>query len=268
MEFATGRKLTWMAAAAVAFLALGESLADASFVLRMTDLDAPDQQVVIDQGAAGDVSESGLVATAPDLGTAYPGTLLYLGPVGSFHVVMTTGMSKPLLGTPVNKRLDTVSLSVSGGEGRLAIELTDTDFEFNRASGTVHLTSSIGGTTDGRVTAQSFADLSNVEFGTAITPGLQGPFEGGFHNKAFSDFDMTVFDIEPGQPFSISQRVVVEHFNRGGSDDTTSFDIMTEVHTPEPSTLVMWGMGLLGTGFFAWPRQRRRPNHPCSRCDG
>jgi len=255
MERATERRLIGIAAVAAAFLALGERGAEAAFVLKMTDLNSGDQQVVIDQGVTGDTSDSGLVATSPDLGSAYPGALLYLGPVGSFHVVMTTGAGKPLIGTPVNKRLDMVSLTISGGEGELEIELTDTDFQFTQGAGTVNLTSSIGGTTDGEVTAQSFADLSNEEFGTAITPGLQGPFEGGFNNKAFSGFKMTPFAIEPGQLFSISQRVTVEHF--GGRDATTSFDIMTEVHTPEPSTLAIWGLGIVGVGLCSWRRRRR-----------
>jgi len=255
MERATGRRLIGIAAVAAAFLALGEPLAEAAFVLKMTDLDSGDQQIVIDQGVMGDTSDSGLVATAPDLGSAYPGMLLYLGPVGSFHVVMTTGAGKPLIGTPVNKRLDMVSLTISGGEGELEIDLTDTDYQFRAGAGMMHLTSSIGGTTDGRVTAQSFADLSNVEFGTAITPGLQGPFEGGFNNKAFSGFKMTTFSLEPEQLFSISQRVTVEHF--GGHDATTSFDIMTEVHTPEPSTLAIWGLGMAGIGLCSWRRRSR-----------
>jgi len=255
MERTTGRRLIGIAAVAAAFLALGEGLAEAAFVLKMTDLNSGDQQIVIDQGLAGDTSDSGLVATSPDLGSAYPGALLYFGPVGSFHVVMTTGAGKPLIGTPVNKRLDMVSLTISGGEGELEVELTDTDFQFAQSAGIMHLTSSIGGTTDGRVTAQSFVDLSNVEFGTGITPGLQGPFEGGFNNKAFSGFDMTMFVLEPQQLFSISQRVTVEHF--GGHDATTSFDIMTEVHTPEPSTLAIWGLGIVGTGLCSRRRRRR-----------
>jgi len=254
MERATGRRLIWIAAVAAAFLGVGERLAEGSFVLKMTDLNSGDEQIIIDQGLPGDTSDSGLVATAPDLGSAYPGTLLYLGPVGSFHVVMTTGMSKPMIGSLVNKRLDMVSLTVSGGEGTLQIDLTDTDYQFTGGAGVVHLTSSIGGTTDGRVTAQSFADLSNVEFGAAITPGPQGPFEGGFNNKAFSGFNMTTFVLEPEQLFSISQRVTVEHF--GGHDATTSFDIMTEVHTPEPSTLAIWGLGMVGIGLCSWRRRR------------
>jgi len=256
MDSASGRKCFWLSAVVAGLVAFGTASAEASFVLKMTDLNTGDQQIVIDQGALGDTSDSGLVTTASDLASAYPGMLLYLGPVGSFDVVMTTGAGKPLIGTATNKRLDTVSLTISGGEGLLQIELTDTDFQFTGNGGSVSLTSSIGGTTDGIVTAQSFADLSNAEFGTEITPGLQGPFEGGFNNKAFSGFSMTAFSLEPEQLFSLTQRVTVEHF--GGPDATTSFDIMTEVHTPEPSALAIWGLGTAGIVLCARRRRSSR----------
>jgi hypothetical protein len=255
MERATGRRLIGIAAVGAAFLVLGGGLAEAAFVLKMTDLNSGDQQIVIDQGVMGDASDSGLVATAPDLGSAYPGMVLYLGPVGSFHVVMTTGAGKPLIGTSFNKRLDMVSLTISGGEGELEIELTDTDFQF-AGGGEVSLKSSIGGTTDGVITAQSFADTSNVEFGTEITSGLQGPFEAGLTGKAFSGFAATTFWLDAEQLFSISQRVTVEHF--GGPDATSSFDIMTEVHGPEPSTLAIWGLGIVGVGLCSRRRRRSR----------
>jgi hypothetical protein len=175
---------------------------------------------------------------------------------------MTTGVSDPVIGSEVNKRLDVVSLTVSGGKGLLQVELTDTDFQFTRGSGMMHLTSSIGGTTDGIVTAQSFVDLDNNEFGEQITPGLQGPFgsenNSWVQNKSFHGFAMKTFDLPPQQLFSMTQRVTVEHFNNGGGDETTSFDIMSEVHAPEPSAIAMWAIGMACFGLFTGRRRRRQ----------
>jgi len=259
MRLAGTQNLVWTAIAALPLLlALGQA-ADASFVMRLTDLNSGEEKILIDGALSGAVSDGGYTATDPDMAGTIDGSIVHVGDIGSFRFSVTTGVSDPVIGNPINKRLDMVSLVVSGGVGLLQIEMTDTDFVFPRAEGAMHLASSIGGTTDGIVKAQSYVDLANVEFGTAITPGEQGPFgseyNAGGYDKSFSGFDKVNFTLDAGQLFSLTQRVTVEHF--GGSDPTTSFDIMTEVHTPEPATIMVWGLGIACVGFSSWRRRRR-----------
>lgn len=265
MRLVSPRNLPWAALAAFAAMLASGQTADASLVLRLTDLNSGAQQILIDNASPGAVSDGGHTATAADFAGTADGAVLYVGDVGSFHFSVTTGVSKPIIGSAINKRLDSVSLVVSGGVGLLQVELTDTDFAFTRGGGSMILTSSIGGTTDGIVTAQSFVGLSNQEFGTEITPGEQGPygsvFNGSAQNKSFSGFARTMFNLEPEQLFSLTQRVTVQHFHNGGGDETTSFDIMTEVHAPEPTTFALWGIGLGCVGMRGW---RRRPRHVAS----
>ncbi len=261
MRIVSQRNLVWSTLAAFAVVLAAGQPADASFTMRLTDLITGEEVIVVDDGVAGTVSDCGYVATSADMAGTTDGSVVYLGDVGTFHFSMTTGVSDPIIGSASRKRLNTVSLVVSGGEGLLQIELTDTDFAFPRISGKVHLTSSIGGTTDGIVTAQSYADLLNQEFGTGITSGLQGGFgsalNGLGYDKSFSGFTKTTFDLDPQQEFSLTQQVTVEHFNTG-DDATTSFGIITEVHTPEPATIAMWGIGLACAGFYSWRRRRQR----------
>jgi len=258
------------AAALVGALCLAPA-ADAAFVLRLTqyDPDNPDQVVgtpvvVVDEGAIGAVSDSGLLATAADEETGVPGRLYYDGQLGPFDLLITNGLSKPLLGDNTRKRIDMFSGVISnvgpypGPPGILELEMTDTDFVYDTYSGMVKLTSNIGGATDGTVTAQSFFDRANQEFGMDdITSGLQGPDWGTIPGSAFAGYAQAFGDIVAGVPFSISHRVRVEH--SGQAFASTTFNFVTQVHTPEPATFAVWGgLGLLGLCCYARRRRAHR----------
>jgi hypothetical protein len=224
---------------------------DARFVLTLDDLGTPgvDIRVVDDvDGGIGSPTSKG-PSNVLD-GMPGDGLVFYTGPVGVFTVNITTGMSKPIIG-PAEVGLS--SVNVSGGIGSLEIVLTDTDFFLpGQQTQPVMTTNSLGGVTDGLVTAQGWLDPANAEFGMAITAGPQGPFGPGVLSGTLSS--SPIGPLGPGA-FSLSETVRVEHFAAG---ESTSFGkTLSASVTPEPSTLLLFGFGALGFIGYGWRRWRK-----------
>ena len=109
---------------------------------------------------------SGNTALVQD--TDHDGVLNYNGNLGgssNWIVNVSTGLSKPLLGSSTEAYMDlnTVNVTSSGG-GTLTIKLTDIDFAL--PAGSYQLTSAIGGTTNGSVQVTQILDPDNSLFAT------------------------------------------------------------------------------------------------------
>jgi len=122
---------------------------------------------------------------------------------GSFDVftVTLTGISKPVLGTSSTAQLSLTGISSSTTGGTLVAWVTDTGFPGPSIGGTT-VFSSVGGTTTGVTTYQSYVDPGDVAFGTAgaCTGGPDGPFSGAFDAN-------TTFSCTLSGSFSISASV-------------------------------------------------------------
>ena len=206
------------------------STADAAFILRLDDPNTAAVEVtVIDQGA-GDINP-------------VAGVITFSGSVGAYAVNVSTGVSKPTLGSALAPSMDLNSIDVTTGSGGLLnVFLTDTGF-----TGSGQLTMASGGTTAGSVTYAAWMDLSNVEFGMGSQIGILGPFGAG----AFSGTTMG-----PGAgsaPYSLTERVSIVHTGNGA----TSFDATLVLTTsdvsliPEPVTPALLGLALVGVAVFA-----------------
>jgi hypothetical protein len=124
-------------------------------VMGSSQADALSLRLIPSMGAAVVVEDNGPGDSDPTLGL-----IIYNGPVGPFVVNVTTGITKPVLGSADYAELDISSVASTEAQGgTLQISLTDTDYQFVNISGGAILTSAVGGTTNGTTTFQSYLSI-------------------------------------------------------------------------------------------------------------
>ena len=173
------------------------------------------------------------------------GAVGWSGSIGNFNIVVTVGITKPQLGSANYPWMELYNVNVSGGAGTLTIKFTETDFNLpDQYPGFI---TRIGGTTGGTVELNVYLDESNTPFGTGTLLASLGPYSGAFSGTS-------TIDINPKDPFSLTQVATVTH---GGGTVSSSFDADT-YPTPEPSSLLLLGSGLLGFGAYFRARFGRK----------
>ena len=173
-------------------------------------------------------------------------TVLDNGP-GDSDPTVDTGISKPVHPFPGTIDLNAIEVtSTSAGAQNFILQLSDTDFSFPQ--GATHLVMSLGGTLTGSgntISFDGYEDNTNTIFGTSglhIGPATFGP-------GAFSG--LLLAGSFPVAPYSLTEIVSI-HFAGPG---VTSFDTELRV-VPEPATLTLLGLGVLGLGACAWRRRK------------
>ena len=171
------------------------------------------------------------------------GAVTFIGSIGSFSINnVTTGLSKPVLGSATLPFLDLNSVDVSGSAGTLTISFSDNFFGLTPGD----VTANIGGTTGGTVSYSTFADASNLLFGKSTPLTSQGPFGGpAFSGTSFADLGLL-------SPFSLTQEVVITH---ASGVRATSFNAELKAQgVPDGGSTV----GLLGLALVGLESLRRR----------
>jgi len=211
--------------------------AHAVLILKLTD-DLNNSVTIADEGLGDDGAGAGLIVFNGDI------------PGSSFTINITTGVSKPVLGTPLEPRMDLNSLNISTtGGGGLTIELTDTDFLIPNLDYSAKFVATIGGVASGTISYESYMDANNAEFATTTSltdSGDLGP--GGFTTE-------NIANTGPlgGTPYSLTQVIKINHLSAGSN---TSFNASLQGHPiPEPATMLLFGSGLVCVGF--WCRRRK-----------
>jgi len=168
-----------------------------------------------------------------------------LGGTTNFTVNITTGISKPTLGSTTFVKMDLNSVNVtSTGGGTLTIEFTDTDFL--AVAGNTAFDVDTGGTTNGTFGISWYADDANAAFAQTSLITSQGAFgPGAFSASTAGGANLT-------GAFSITAVATITHT---GAGQVSSFD--SEINAvPEPGTVLLFGTGLAGLGLWNWKRKK------------
>ncbi len=204
----------------------------AAYAVPILTLSSGGQTITITDEMPGDVFTN---ASCPFV-TGCAGIVGFAGSIGNFLINITTGTTKPTIGSATEPVLDIASLNATSflGGGTLTITFSETGFTGQVPA----FIGSIGGTTTGTgVTYSTF--LNGALLGT--TGVLTGP---SFSSVFLSNFGPTSF------PYTLTQQIVITH-SAGGQ--FTSVDAM--LHAPEPGSLVLLGSGLLGLGLLGWRKK-------------
>jgi hypothetical protein len=236
--------------AGLALLVFGASAFAGTLELRLTD------------------SETGASVIVQDtLGT---GMVSYNGRVGNFSVNVTTGLSKPVLGTLGQGHMDLNSVNVSclgvqtvcngvrqQQPDTLKIELSDINFPGN--TGGV-FSAKVGGTLGAPGSSVLFGtwlDSGNVLFGhgsAPTDPSFAFPFT---YSACFGCFSASGSKtVGPLGLYSMTLEADITN-PQGIVNDSFDFDVTNT--TPEPSTAILLGAGLFGLGIATRRRLASRP---------
>lgn len=187
-----------------------------------------------------------VVDNGPGDSNPAPGVVTFNGSLGlNWTLNVTTGLSKPVLGSAAHPRMDLNSVNAtSKGAGQLTIMLSDNDFGPSAGK----LTSKIGGTTQGHVTMNTYADAGNGIFALTSPLTTQGAFGNGSTTVAFSGSASMSF--AGALPFSLTEVATITHTKRS----ITSFN--EDLRVPDAGmTLALLGSSLIGLAAFARTRK-------------
>jgi hypothetical protein len=170
------------------------------------------------------------------------GTVVFNSAMGAYSINFAVGTSTPAIGTPEQAVLDLNSMDItsrSGSGGSLNFALTDTDY-VSSASPITAFFNAVGGTLSGSGSSYSvktYMDCGDAAFGTGTLLTSQSFSGPSFSGNASADA------ASCGHAYSLTQLISLQM--PGGAQ----FSGDSSLAVPEPSTIALFGAGLVGLGF-------------------
>jgi hypothetical protein len=163
------------------------------------------------------------------------GVAVFIGSIGAWSINVSTAFGNAATGGFFGIDLNSINSTLTSG-GNLRIRMSETNLNFGQAPGTLlPVLAQIGGVSTGDVSAKLYVDDSNGLFGTGTSVWSSSTLTGAFAATGGADVVLT-------DPFSMTAEVNIMHKGPG----TTSFNFNGTV--PEPGSLALLGLGLLGLG--------------------
>jgi hypothetical protein len=174
------------------------------------------------------------------------GGVTWIGTLGSWILNVSTGVGSALLSSyPFHLDLNSINVTNTSSGGSLTIMLSETGLSYGGAGPTLTASGQIGGVTTGTLGWALFADDNDQLFGTPGTAVLGGTGLTG----AFAATDTGTFTLaDPG--YSLTQVINITQ----GPNGSTSFNFSADP-VPEPGTLALLSLGLLGAGVVSRRRK-------------